>query len=263
MSAGVPLPKRVFGHGFLTNRGEKMSKSVGNVIDPFDLVTTYGVDPVRFFFLREVAFGQDGSYSADAIETRLNADLANGLGNLAQRCLSMIAKGFDGKVPAPGPFTESDRVLLAAADALYPAARAAMNSQAIKVWLDAVWDVIGQADRYFASEKPFDKTLSVERKGTILYVTAEVVRQLAILAQPAMPRSAEKLLGLLAQPADRVGFAHLGEAGRLVAGTVLPPPVGVFPRYVRPEPDASVAPAKAPKKAKPAKDGKPGKGETA
>ncbi|MEZ5849546.1 MAG: methionine--tRNA ligase [Hyphomicrobiaceae bacterium] len=260
MSAGVPLPKRVFGHGFLTNRGEKMSKSVGNVIDPFDLVGTYGVDPVRFFFLREVAFGQDGSYSADAIETRLNADLANGLGNLAQRCLSMIAKGFEGKVPTPGAFTDADEALLAAADALYPAARTAMNSQSIKAWLDAVWDVIGQADRYFASEKPFDKTLSVERKGTILYVTAEVVRQLAILAQPAMPQSAEKLLGLLAQPAERATFAHLGAAGRLVPGTLLPPPVGVFPRYVRPDADAGAAPAKAPKKAKAPK---PVKDETA
>ena len=102
MSAGIELPKRVFAHGFLYNRGEKMSKSVGNVVDPFDLVKAYGVDQVRYFFLREVAFGQDGSYSHEAIVNRINADLANDLGNLAQRSLSMIAKNCDGKIPEPG-----------------------------------------------------------------------------------------------------------------------------------------------------------------
>ena len=241
MSAGIELPKRVFGHGFLFNKGEKMSKSVGNVVDPFDLVAAYGVDPVRHFFLREVAFGQDGSYSPEAIETRINADLANGLGNLAQRSLSMIAKGFEGKVPAPGAFTAADSALLAKVDAVYGIARDAMDGQAIKTWLDAVWDVIGEADRYFASEKPFDKALPVERKGTILYVAAEVVRQLAILVQPSTPQSAAKLLDLLAQPADRRSFASLGPAGRLVSGTLLPEPQGVFPRYV----DPAAATAKA------------------
>jgi methionyl-tRNA synthetase len=214
MSAGLPLPKRIFSHGFVLNRGEKMSKSLGNTVEPIDLVTAYGLDPVRYFFLREVSFGQDGSYSHEAIVTRMNADLANGLGNLAQRSLSMIAKNFDGVVPTPGPFTEADTAMLAAVDALYPKVRAAMDSQAIKLYLDAVWAVIGDADRYFASEKPFDKGHSLERKGTILYVTAEVVRQLAILAQPAMPSSAAKLLDLLGQDEGARSFASLGEPGR-------------------------------------------------
>ncbi|MEZ5853546.1 MAG: methionine--tRNA ligase [Hyphomicrobiaceae bacterium] len=260
MSAGLPLPRRVFGHGFMLSRGEKMSKSVGNVVDPFDLVATYGVDAVRYFFLREAAYGQDGSYSAEAIETRMNADLANGLGNLAQRSLAMIAKGFEGVLPAPGPLTEADQAILAAADAMYPAARAAMDRQAIKTWLDTAWAVIGEADRYFASEKPFDKTLSVERKGTILYVAAEVVRQLAILAQPAMPTSASKLLDLLAQPEDARGFESLGVAGRLTPGIVLPAPQGVFPRYVPPAGEGEAKPAKAPKQKKPRGDGKPESG---
>ena len=253
MAAGLPLPKRVFAHGFMLSRGEKMSKSVGNVVDPFDLVKAYGVDPVRYFFMRETAFGSDGSYTDEAIETRINADLANGLGNLAQRSLTMINKGFDGRVPAPGAFTDSDKAILAAADAIYPTARAAMDTQAIKSWLDAVWAVIGDADRYFASEKPFDKTLPVERKGTILYVAAEVVRQLAILVQPAMPSSAAKLLDLLGQPAEARTFAKLGEKGRLKPGTALPAPTGVFPRYVRPVDPGEAAqkkPPKAPKKPK-------------
>ncbi|MFV0295553.1 MAG: methionine--tRNA ligase, partial [Hyphomicrobiaceae bacterium] len=250
MSAGLPLPKRVFGHGFMLSRGEKMSKSVGNVVDPFDLVNTYGVDAVRYFFLREATYGHDGSYSAEAIETRMNADLANGLGNLAQRSLSMIAKGFEGKVPAPAELTPADAAILAAADAKYPAAREAMDKQAIKTWLDTVWNVIADADRYFASERPFDKALAVERKGTILYVTAEVVRQLAIMVQPAMPTSAGRLLDLLAQPAEARSFASLGAAGRLAPDTALPPPQGVFPRYVRPVAEDEAKPAKPPKQKK-------------
>ncbi|MBN9058906.1 MAG: methionine--tRNA ligase, partial [Rhizobiales bacterium] len=117
-SAGLQPPKRVFAHGFLFNRGEKMSKSLGNVIDPFALIEHYGVDPVRFFFLREVPFGQDGNYSHEAIINRINADLANDLGNLAQRSLSMIGKNLGGVVPQPGAFTPADEEILAAADGL-------------------------------------------------------------------------------------------------------------------------------------------------
>jgi methionyl-tRNA synthetase len=235
MSAGLPVPKRVFGHGFLFNKGEKMSKSVGNVVDPFALVSHYGLDQTRYFFLREVAFGQDGSYSPEVIAARINADLANGIGNLAQRSLSMIAKNFDGKVPVPGPFTDADKALLAEADGLYDTARGAMNKQGIKIYLDAVWNLVSNGDRYFASEKPFDKSHSAERKGTILYVTAEAVRQIALLSLPVMPTSAGKLLDLLAQPADARTFASLGAKGRLQAGAVLPAPAGVFPRYMPPE----------------------------
>jgi methionyl-tRNA synthetase len=125
-----------------------------------------------------------------------------------------------------------------------------MERQAIKTWLDAVWTVIGEADRYFASEKPFDKGHTAERRGTILYVAAEVVRQLAILVQPAMPGSAAKLLDLLSQPASARSFAALGEAGRLKPGIELPAPVGVFPRYVRPAEEGAAKPAKPPKKGK-------------
>jgi methionyl-tRNA synthetase len=255
LSAGLPLPQRIFSHGFVLNRGEKMGKSAGNAVDPFTLVDAYGLDPVRYFFLREVSFGQDGSYSHEAIVTRMNADLANGLGNLAQRSLSMIAKNFGGVVPTPEAFTEADTALLAAADALYAKSRAAMDSQAIKLWLDAVWAVIGDADRYFASEKPFDKGHTLERKGTILYVTAEVVRQLAILSQPAMPGSAAKMLDLLAQDDAARSFRALGPSGRLKPGLALPPPVGIFPRYfepaAEPAPPPPPKPAKQPKKAKP------------
>lgn len=251
MSAGIALPKRVFAHGFLFNKGEKMSKSVGNVVDPFDLVKAYGVDQTRYFFSREVNFGQDGSYSHEAIVNRINADLANDLGNLAQRSLSMIAKNCNGEVPTPGAFTDADRAILTATDALYPAAREHMDVQALTKYLDVVWAVVSEANRYFAGEEPWAKKKSdPERMGTILYVTAEVVRQIAILAAPVVPEAARKLLDLLAQPEDKRTFKLLGETGRLKPGTGLPQPQGVFPRYVDPaETDADANTTKNKKKA--------------
>ncbi|MEM7777084.1 MAG: methionine--tRNA ligase [Pseudomonadota bacterium] len=234
MSAGLPLPKRVFAHGFLFNKGEKMSKSVGNVIDPFDLVAAYGVDQLRYFFLREVSFGQDGSYSPEAIATRINADLANDLGNLAQRSLSMIAKNCGGCAPEPGALTDQDQAILSQADAVYAQAREAMDRQAIKAYLDAVWDLVADANRYFAGEEPWAKRKTdLKRMETILYVTAEVVRQAAILAQPVTPNAAGRLLDYLGQTElEQRTFAALGPEHRLAAGTVLPQPSGVFPRHI-------------------------------
>ncbi|MFM9860593.1 methionine--tRNA ligase [Pseudoxanthobacter sp. M-2] len=236
MSAGVPLPKRVYGHGFLFNRGEKMSKSVGNVIDPFNLVEHYGVDPVRYFFLREVPFGQDGNYSHDAIVQRINADLANDLGNLAQRSLSMIAKNCEGRVPVTGELTPADEAILARADALLPLCRTAMDRQEIHAALAAIWALVAEANRYFAGEEPWKlRKTDPERMATVLAVTAEVIRQVAVLAQPVMPTAAAKILDQLAVAPEQRTFASLGPAGRLVAGTPLPAPEGVFPRYVEAE----------------------------
>jgi methionyl-tRNA synthetase len=236
MSAGLALPKRVFSHGFVLSKGEKMSKSVGNVVDPFALVKAYGVDAVRYFFLREVMFGQDGNYSPEAIANRINADLANNLGNLAQRSLSMIYKNCEGKIPSPGPLTTEDEALLAATDGLYAKAREEMNTQGVTRYLDAMWAVIAEANRYFAAEEPWaKKNTDPKRMKTILYVTAECVRQFAILAAPVMPASSAKLQDLLALAPEARSFASLGEKGRLKGGTAIPEPQGVFPRYVEPE----------------------------
>jgi methionyl-tRNA synthetase len=233
MSAGVAPPKQIFSHGFLFNRGEKMSKSVGNVVDPFQLADAYGVDRVRYFFLREVPFGQDGNYSLDAIVARTNADLANDLGNLAQRSLSMIARNCEGKVPKPGALGAADKTLLDAADALYGAACEAMKTEQLHLVLNAIWAVVADANRYFAAQAPWDLRKSDPgRFATVLWVTAEVTRQIAILTQPFVPKGAAKLLDLLAVPADARNFAALGEKGRIAAGTALPAPQPVFPRHV-------------------------------
>ena len=234
MSAGIELPRKVFAHGFLLNRGEKMSKSVGNVIDPVALVDTFGVDQVRYFLLREVPFGQDGSYSEEAIIGRINADLANELGNLAQRSMSMIAKNLDGIVPEPAEFSADDTALLDAADALLERVRGHFDASAMHLALEAIWSVLGAANKYFSAQEPWvlrksDLPEDRARFRTVLYTTLEVVRVAALLAQPVMPESTGKLLDLLGQPDDQRTFAAIDK--RLAAGTPLPAPVGVFPRY--------------------------------
>ena len=235
MSAGIELPRKVFVHGFLLNRGEKMSKSVGNVVDPVNLVDTFGLDQVRYFFLREVPFGQDGSYSEDAIIGRINADLANELGNLAQRSLSMVAKNLDGITPEPAEFTADDTELLKAADGLMERVREHYDATAMHLALEAIWSVLGAANKYFSAQEPWVLRKSNEaadqaRFRTVLYTTLETVRIAALLSQPVMPESMGKLLDLLGQPEDQRTFATIGT--RLVPGTALPAPVGVFPRFV-------------------------------
>ncbi|MCJ2122884.1 methionine--tRNA ligase [Methylobacterium sp. J-077] len=240
MSAGLPLPKRVFGHGFLLSKGEKMSKSLGNVLDPFELADTYGVDPVRYFVLREVPFGGDGSYSHEAIIGRINADLANDLGNLAQRSLSMVAKNCDGAVPDPGPLDETDRALLALADALPGKVRELMGDLALHSVLAEIWAVVAEANRYFAGQEPWKLRKSdPARMNAVLYTTLETLRAFGILVQPFVPTAASRLLDLLAVPSDRRALADLGEGGRLVPGTALPAPAPVFPRFERPEAPAA------------------------
>lgn len=236
MSAGLPVPKRVFGHGFVTNRGEKMSKSLGNVLDPIAMAEHYGLDAFRYFFLREVPFGQDGSYSHEAIVARLNADLANDLGNLAQRSLSMVNKNCEARVPPKGPLAPEDETLLASAYALVSEGRAAMQDFAIHTALNAIWRVVGDTNRYFAAQAPWAlKKTDINRMNTVLHVTSEVLRVLGIVTQPYIPLAAGKLLDLLAVPANARSFAVAVPAQALAGGTELPVPTALFPRYVEAE----------------------------
>jgi methionyl-tRNA synthetase len=250
MSAGIELPRQIVVHGFLFNRGEKMSKSVGNVVDPASLIAAYGVDQIRYFFLREVPFGQDGNYSHEAIVQRINADLANDLGNLAQRSLSMIAKNCAGVVPdgSEAGATEDDLELLGQADALLTVARQHMKVFALHLYLGAVFEVVAKANRYFANNEPWKlATSDPARMRLVLFTTIEVLRIAAILLQPVMPKAMGKLLDLLGVDAAERAFAlidagadagRFGAPNRLWPGVALPAPTPIFPRYVEPEASA-------------------------
>ena len=237
MSANISLPRAVFGHGFLLNRGEKMSKSVGNVTDPMELATRFGVDALRYFLLREVSFGQDGSYSEEAIVTRCNADLANNLGNLAQRCLSIIAKACGGVVPAMGTRTAAEDALIASVEAAETGMHSAMTDLALHNALEAIWSAARDANQYFADQAPWSvRKTDTDRADTILYHAAEAIRRIAILARWAIPGGAAKLLDLLAQNPDARSFEALGHP--LAPGLTLPAPAGVFPRLEAPAVEA-------------------------
>jgi methionyl-tRNA synthetase len=229
-SAGLPMPKKIFGHGFLLARGgEKMSKSLGNVVDPIELADRFGVDSLRYFLLREVSFGQDGSYSAEAIVTRCNADLANNFGNLAQRCLSIIAKNCEGRVPSPGASHSADEELENAINSAGVNAEQFMESLTIHGALEAIWGAMSATNQYFADQAPWAVRKSDPvRADTILYRTAEAVRRLAIWTRWIMPESSDRILDLLGQSNDSRNFTHLGTP--LESGLTLPLPSGVFPR---------------------------------
>jgi methionyl-tRNA synthetase len=240
MSAGVPLPKRVFAHGFLNVEGEKMSKSVGNVVDPFDLADTFGVDQIRYFFMREVRFGQDGSYSPEGMISRINSDLANDFGNLAQRVLTMINRNCEARVPTPAALTAADEALLEAAEALLSTIRSAIVDRLdIHTMLTEIWRVIAEANRYVDAQAPWAlRKTEPERMATVLYVLAETIRRLAILAQPAVPEAAGRMLDQLAVPDSKENrqFECIWKPEhRLRPGTPLPVPEGVFPRFVAAE----------------------------
>jgi methionyl-tRNA synthetase len=237
MAAGLAPPKRIFAHGWWTNEGQKISKSIGNVIDPYELIKTYGLDPMRYFLLREVPFGNDGDFSRSAMIRRINSELANDLGNLAQRSLAMINKNCGARVPDRGVFTAADEAFLAKAQALLGQVRAECEVQAFHKALDHLWFVIGESNRYIDEQAPWAlRKTDPARMETVLYVLAEVLRHLGILIAPFMPDAMSKLLDQLAVPAQERDFAALTPEHALKSGTPLPAPQGVFPRYVEPEP---------------------------
>lgn len=236
MSANLPLPKQVFGHGFLLNRGEKMSKSVGNVVDPMELAESYGVDQLRYTLLADVPFGKDGSYSAEAIVTKSNADLANNFGNLAQRSLSMIAKNCDGKVPNAGTATSAEEQLISDLESCFEEIQQAVTGGLLKLdtALDKVRERLSATNQYFADQAPWAlRKTNPERADTVLYYTAESIRQLAIMLRWVIPDSCDKMLDLLAQSQADRDFSSLSKP--IAEGLELPQPKGLFPRLEMPE----------------------------
>ncbi len=240
MSADIALPKQVFGHGWLLSRGEKMSKSVGNVIDPNDLARAFGVDPLRYFLLREVTFGQDGSYSPEAIVARVNADLSNSFGNLAQRTLSFIARNCEGVLPKAGKSDPADEALLSMVREvvrkdLPDHFQALALSQGIEAWLKAVF----ACNQYIDTQAPWAlRKTDLDRMTAVLATLDVAIRDLAIAISPVIPGSAARLLDQMGIPEEERGFASFEDGSaydRLVAsGFKLASPTPIFPRLEAP-----------------------------
>ncbi len=238
MSAKLPLPHKIFGHGFLLNRGEKMSKSLGNVADPIELADRFGVDPLRYFLLAEVSFGNDGSYSAEAIVQKTNTELGNAFGNLAQRTLSFIAKNLEGRLPVPAPQPVDEDLLAIVRDAAQlevpRAFEALAPSDAIQAWLRACF----AGNAYIDAQAPWAlRKTDPERMEAVLATLYVAIGQLAIAIQPVIPASATALLDQLGVPVEARTYATLASdwyAALRANGFTIAPPKPLFPRLELP-----------------------------
>ncbi len=235
MSAGIPLPKTVFAHGWWTVEGEKMSKSVGNVVDPYQVVDEFGADVFRYFLLREIPFGQDGDFSKSAIVARVNGELANGLGNLVSRTLGMIEKYFDAKVPEPGNLTSEDEAVRDKALSAVEIFEKEMNEVAFHKALVSLWDFIADINKYVDESAPWTlaKEKNDERLSTVLWTIAQAIGVVTILIYPFMPESAEKVWIRLGSP-DSLDSQHLIDAkkwGLIKAGQTVDKGESLFPRF--------------------------------
>ena len=237
MAANLPLPKKIIAHGWWTIEGEKMSKSIGNVISPDDLVENYGLDQVRYFMLRAMPFGNDGDFSRDRLAEVVNADLANNIGNLAQRVLSMIQKNCEGKVPDKidnDPYEILAEIKNISSASYFNNMSPFISSQGVyfNLALANIAEAANRANIYIDKCAPWalKKEGKLEEMGGVLYNLAEAIRYIAILLQPFCPDAAGKILDQLSIPEDERKFEHLTEEYALKSGTILPKPEGVFPR---------------------------------
>ena len=234
MGAGIELPKRIFAHGWWTNEGQKISKSLGNIIDPYEISEKYGLDQVRFFLLREVPFGNDGDFSQNSMINRINSELANDLGNLLQRTLSMVQRYFDGVIPEPETNLDVDTVILNQSENLLDEVRTHIDAQAFHQALETIWVTVRAANAYVDHQAPWKLIKeNPERAGTVLWVLLNVLRQLALILQPFMPDAAARMLDQLKISENYRDFSHYGgKANRPVSGSSLPKPEAIFPRHI-------------------------------
>ena len=231
LSAGLELPKQVFSHGFILNKGEKMSKSLGNIEDPMSLAKTFGVDQLRYFLMRETPFGNDGNYSDELLINRVNADLSNDLGNLSQRCLTMVKKNCDQSIPQKNKLNNVDQELLNLVDRKKASIIKLMSSYQISSYISEVFELVSDTNKYFSDQKPWDlKTSDPARMNTVLWVSCEMLRRIGILLQPVIPIGSSKLLDFLNIDSDKRLINFLSDDYVLESGKPIKDPEIIFPK---------------------------------
>jgi methionyl-tRNA synthetase len=241
LSAGLQLPGCIYAHGWWLRSGAKMSKSLGNVVDPFALVNSYGVDYTRYFLMSAVTFGADGDFSDEEMVLKCNAALANGYGNLVQRTLSLVFKNCGGVLPEPGDLTPDDEAILKKVRSLTSATDEHMNRLQINLYARHLVDLVTDANQYIDVQAPWAlKKTDPKRMETVLWVLCEVIRCITLGFQPLIPESSGKILDQLKIPMEQRGLACIGDGTSAIrAGTHIDKPVGVFPRLEMPKDEAA------------------------
>ena len=234
MAANIELPKKIYAHGWWTVNGEKMSKSTGNVISPNHIINSYGLDQFKYFLLREVRFGQDGDFSEEALIKRVNSDLANDYGNLAQRVLSFVYKNNNASMPGYTVYNEEDKILLGLINTINNNIKEFMNDYQVTNALEELWIVIRKCNTYIDEQAPWSlKKTDLERMNTVLYVLCTVIKKISLIALNFVPIGANKILDQLSIPNNKRQYEHFND--ELCPEALLPKPEGVFPRLEKKE----------------------------
>ena len=221
MAAKIPLPKRVYGHGWILSGEEKMSKSKGNILDPLDIINTYGLDPLRYYLIKEVSFGNDGNISQDKLEDCINSDLANNYGNLCQRVITFAEKNCSLKVPEIKNFNEEDLIILNKFTENLQVIRKEIDKQNINFYINFIVSALFEANKYFNDQEPWKKKSDYDRLNTIVYTSLEIIRKISFMLYPIIPDSIERALKIFNLNTTDINFTSIAKHDYLKAGNNL------------------------------------------
>ena len=219
MAAKVPLPQKIYGHGWILSGDEKMSKSKGNILDPLDIIETYGLDPLRYYLIKEVSFGNDGNISIDKLEDCINSDLANNYGNLCQRVTAFAEKNCSSKVPILNKFNDDDLIILNRFTKSLSSLRKEIDNQNINFYINFIVNALFEANKYFNDQEPWKKKDDKERLNTIVYTALEIIRKISFMLYPIIPESIKKVLVIFNLKTEDITFESIAKHQYLKSGS--------------------------------------------